>query len=315
MDDEVKGEGNSYDFGARMLDSRLGRWFAIDKEAYRSPDLSVYCFVNNDPIRFIDPNGKFLIDVHKRIMRNAFKKGKYKLQTEIINNGGFIYERLTKNANEIAEYRDALAGTYTTASGTFTKGEYDGSVVSPDVKSLPKHIGGGGLPSNDKEHFDNMNFDEIVSNFNSVYSKMLSAADSYKAGEINAEALGNKVGPYFHALQDLYSHSNYIELYKSLYGETSTDKIPVFGDVMSDNKWTDFRNLLKKELHTGEYPGSGSGSHKAMNHDLGRGSKYSFLKEVKDKIVNWNSRAAEDVATKSSKFMNDKIEQIILEKK
>ncbi|GGD36603.1 hypothetical protein GCM10011343_28070 [Flavobacterium orientale] len=29
-DDEIKGEGNSYDFGARMLDPRVGRWFAPD---------------------------------------------------------------------------------------------------------------------------------------------------------------------------------------------------------------------------------------------------------------------------------------------
>jgi RHS repeat-associated protein len=56
-DDEVKGEGNSYDFGARMYDSRLGRFLSIDaffnKAVYRSP----YTFAGNSPIVYIDVNG------------------------------------------------------------------------------------------------------------------------------------------------------------------------------------------------------------------------------------------------------------------
>jgi RHS repeat-associated protein len=29
-DDEVSGEGNSYDFGARFYNSRVGRWLSVD---------------------------------------------------------------------------------------------------------------------------------------------------------------------------------------------------------------------------------------------------------------------------------------------
>jgi RHS repeat-associated protein len=57
-DDEVKGEGNSYDFGARMLDVRLGRWLSIDAYARKYSDLSPYHFAYCCPIRVIDPNGK-----------------------------------------------------------------------------------------------------------------------------------------------------------------------------------------------------------------------------------------------------------------
>lgn len=54
-DDELKGEGNSYDFGARMFDPRVGRWFARDKVV--KSDLSNYQFASNNPIIMIDYDG------------------------------------------------------------------------------------------------------------------------------------------------------------------------------------------------------------------------------------------------------------------
>ncbi|TXD72820.1 RHS repeat-associated core domain-containing protein [Aequorivita antarctica] len=56
LDNEIKGEGNSYDFGARMLDPRVGRWFALDKKP--KADQSNYVFARNNPIIFKDPDGK-----------------------------------------------------------------------------------------------------------------------------------------------------------------------------------------------------------------------------------------------------------------
>ncbi len=60
-DDEVKGRGNSYDFGARMYDSRLGRWLTIDLLASKYPSLSSYNFVGNSPVVFVDPDGNDII--------------------------------------------------------------------------------------------------------------------------------------------------------------------------------------------------------------------------------------------------------------
>jgi len=57
-DNELKGSGNSYDFGARIYDSRLGRWLAMDPLAMKYPSMSPYNFVGNSPILFVDPNGK-----------------------------------------------------------------------------------------------------------------------------------------------------------------------------------------------------------------------------------------------------------------
>lgn len=57
-DDELKGIGNSYDFGARMLDTRVGRWFAIDPLATKFPSQSPYISMDNNPVFLIDPDGK-----------------------------------------------------------------------------------------------------------------------------------------------------------------------------------------------------------------------------------------------------------------
>lgn len=64
-DNEVKGDGNSVDFGARMYDSRLGRWFAIDPLASKYPSMSPYNFVGNSPLIAIDPDGKRIIVLNK----------------------------------------------------------------------------------------------------------------------------------------------------------------------------------------------------------------------------------------------------------
>ncbi|MDB5272088.1 MAG: conserved repeat domain protein [Chitinophagaceae bacterium] len=57
-DDEVKGSGNSYDFGARIYDPRLGRFFTTDPNQKQSPDQSPYAAFNGNPILYIDPTGK-----------------------------------------------------------------------------------------------------------------------------------------------------------------------------------------------------------------------------------------------------------------
>jgi RHS repeat-associated protein len=59
-DNEVKGDGNSYDFDARMLDSRLGRWLSIDPKASKYPYFSPYLAFGNNPVYYIDPGGETL---------------------------------------------------------------------------------------------------------------------------------------------------------------------------------------------------------------------------------------------------------------
>ena len=62
-DDELKGNGDSYDFGARMYDPRIGRMFSRDRFNSVYPDLSPYNGMANNPISNTDFNGNLIIFV------------------------------------------------------------------------------------------------------------------------------------------------------------------------------------------------------------------------------------------------------------
>lgn len=57
-DNEIYGEGNAYNFGDRIQDSRLGRFLSMDRFRADYPWNSPYSFADNSPLRYIDLGGK-----------------------------------------------------------------------------------------------------------------------------------------------------------------------------------------------------------------------------------------------------------------
>ncbi len=57
-DDEIKGFGNSYDYAARIFDPRNCKWLSIDPKAINFPEQSPYNFSLNNPVFYVDGNGK-----------------------------------------------------------------------------------------------------------------------------------------------------------------------------------------------------------------------------------------------------------------
>ena len=125
-DDELKGIGNSYDFGARMLDPRVGRWFAKDPMERKFPEWSPYLYSANNPIYFIDPNGEEPIPVtSKEFIKFANKLGIYGNKRV-----GEFFERLVMGS--LAADIDIVHNT---------------SINFPSDVRAKMNVGTGGLPA------------------------------------------------------------------------------------------------------------------------------------------------------------------------
>tara|TARA_R110002050_G_scaffold77643_1_gene165737 strand:- start:624 stop:1424 length:801 start_codon:yes stop_codon:yes gene_type:complete len=58
-DDNVKGSGNSLDFGARIYDPRLGRFLSTDPLMSQNATWTPYGYALDNPIMFVDDNGEW----------------------------------------------------------------------------------------------------------------------------------------------------------------------------------------------------------------------------------------------------------------
>jgi RHS repeat-associated protein len=60
-DNETYGDGNEYDFGARIYDARSGRWLSLDPLAKKFVDCSPYIGMGNSPTSIVDVDGRDII--------------------------------------------------------------------------------------------------------------------------------------------------------------------------------------------------------------------------------------------------------------
>lgn len=118
-DDAIKGEGNSIDFGARMYDSRVGRFFTKDTKANKFADLSPYLYARNSPLYFIDKDGESAYPVW--IINLIYKM----LHSQAIENGGVATIEASVTGSTVATHGESWglavdkfgnAGFYTSTS-------------------------------------------------------------------------------------------------------------------------------------------------------------------------------------------------------
>jgi RHS repeat-associated protein len=113
-DNEVKGNNNSLDFGARIYDPRIGRWLSLDPLMKKYPSMSPYNGFANNPILFIDPDGREIKVA--RIERKGKKPLiKVSFTAEIVNisSESISKNQLTNISNSISDQiKDSYGGEY-----------------------------------------------------------------------------------------------------------------------------------------------------------------------------------------------------------
>jgi RHS repeat-associated protein len=125
-DDEISGNGNSYDFGDRIYDPRVGRWLSSDPFESKFPSQSPYSFANNSPISTIDVNGDSSVVVISGLSNSTYKSstGEIFVVYELK-----VYENMTAAQYEVHSSNGTLPeASYTTqiardANDIVSKGE------------------------------------------------------------------------------------------------------------------------------------------------------------------------------------------------
>lgn len=171
-DDEVKGEGNSYNYKYRMHDPRLGRFFAVDPLAQLYTWNSTYAFSENRVIDGIDLEG-------------SEWKSKNKWSDLMPNSSTTTYaEGWRIESKKIYETYLKLGKTDDCANHVF-----NGFIEYAARHELSFHLNG-------KDTGDARVFDNDLMKFESVSSLQDAVGESYGAADIYNESLFHSIGKF-----------------------------------------------------------------------------------------------------------------------
>ena len=300
-DDEIKGKGNSLDFGARMYDSRLGRFLSIDPEFKLQPGQSVYKAFLNNPLIFTDPSGSTEFFYNGKwigtdgVNNNLLAKvTDVKLKKEILsfsNQGQYVqFMTRTNAAADVPAYTDGTPMGYLTVNRDVLSYLYkvlDETLASKEIKVgeystyMNRNENGNFIPG-PLEYREGRRSQKIPSSDISIHSHLTGVFDVVDQNGNPAIEIFSADDPSEQDVNELFPN-NRINVIYGLNGQN------VDPQTKKDNRSQDgsinfYDQILEPKRHNTERMGT-IGGNEAKNMLKGRsGSTWKKFEKVRTNI-------------------------------